>query len=302
MWYRFGQVAEVSEAEISDPAEIVQNTILDWLHKNPPYDDINAGYISSTYLQTAEDEKDVSTYDLINTWIQGNLKYNPQRLNTFIAHNADHPALKNLAKEMNIRPDSSIIWTADNIRSLISEFYKIEYKIHLAKQKGSSSTADILMKRYQAITNQLADMLKDAAERWIYYHAKNWYLREQQEKSRDYRKIDKLPVVRVGDDMDWVVKEMSVPNPDPGLVSVALGMCHMGGNIIEYVPAYTDEPRGHIGRKDIHGIDDFLSEMSNEQMVPSAEKEIGHDILNDLYPKEEHSPEWLRAAKKKPRK
>jgi CCR4-NOT transcriptional regulation complex NOT5 subunit len=90
---------------------------------------------------------------------------------------------------------------------------------------------------------------------------------------------------------------MNVPNPTQGDISIAIQICHMGGTIMEYIPYY-NEQRATRHRYDMHGMKDFLSDLSNKPTIPEAENEARRDIMNFAYPKEEHSPEW-RGAKKK---
>jgi hypothetical protein len=301
MWWKFCQSIE------NTARNKICHCILDWLKATPPYSSVDATdypqYFDWDYYRISEEINDNATNDLLNYYEKLKDTRNPQVWKDFVINFANHPALKPLA-EKNKSSQSDTLNTPEKIKKTIADWYKVEYRLMLSKQNNLSNTVDI-ENQFRILSRRLGDMLILAANNWLKWHKS--MVREalqhkgQEEKNPMWNFLtdwDKK-LLEIEPNMRWVVGKMSAPNPTQGDISIAIQICHAGGSILEYIPYHDKQNYKHYSREDLWDMKDFLSDLSDAETMPEAEKEANHDISNLLYPKEEHSPEWRQAKKKK---
>ena len=137
-----------------------------------------------------------------------------------------------------------------------------------------------------------------AAQRWIAWHDENWFPEMLERPKGEWTSIDKH-MAGIRPQMIDIIEKLSDPNVQFGDVGIALQVMHGSGSLLSYIPTFEDEPIGG-GSRNIPGIYEVLNSISNgEYISEKAEKQQNHNDINALYPPEEHSEEWLRAAKNK---
>ena len=306
MWYTIAQLLQLDDSMqvLGLNREDIETAIIAWLARSNSYAALGFRHLSRDTLEDiaeiAEEINDIPTKELVESyWI---IARNPdeKHLYGFIKHNANHPSLANIISATGTNKQEDTYWTRSKIRGTIEEWYKTELKISIANEQGARGIADSLVPRFKELSKQLAHMMTEAVTRWFDFH-ESYYQASKMVNMSD-EEAEKLPndgfrrVRLVAINLAEVIKKMSVEDPDPAAISVSLNACHNSGNILEYIPEYEGRPTGHTSRCDLAGMKDFLDTMSDDAVVPDAEKEINHMQINDLYPKEEHSPEWTRAA------
>ncbi len=255
---------------------------MDWLQKTQPYSKYDTSWAKKPtsklyrYTEISHDLGDTETNTLLNCLRLLWNKDSPKLEEDFIAHYANHPAVTNIAKQLNVTPAPKIN-TPEKIKSIISDWYETENKLMLAKQNSMPNIKD-LQQIFKKQSRELADMLLEAARRWFYLH-------------KDYKKMGTSQnYLDTAESMKWVIRTMSKANPTQADISIALQKCHMEGSILQYIPYSQNEPYGNTKREDdVLYISDFLSNLSNSKTIPEV---TNHNIIHELSPIEERDMTW----------
>jgi hypothetical protein len=293
MWWKFCKV-NIEDEELY---EKVYGSIKKWLSLTQPYARDKKPLLHQNSSRAYE-IGDTDTYDLLMYFNDFSYEEKVGFVKDFIKHFANHPSIKGIAQELNVK-QSNVFNTPEKIKGIISDWYKAEYRLTLAKQNHLSNTKN-MENEFKILSRRLADMIILAANNWIKNHRSTLLgiYRKTEENRDDFDK----QILEIEKKMKWVIEKMSVPNPNQGDMSIAIQICHWSGTIMEYIPHHKNQIN-YGKRYDMSDMKEFLSGLSQGDFTPEIEKEYNNIIphiqaLPDTW-RDYDATNWRQAKKKK---